>query len=731
MDGTLRDESLKLEKIDEDYIAQLVDESWRRADTQRETSIENDRLFEDNWRQLTRPDATGPWDNSANFHVPLSLTYGKATFARLWQLFSNPAGFFEVQSRQEAFRDKEPQIKNFMNWVLNHYANSKLGVKGELKRWLWDVVLRGDGYFKVYWKKEEFTYKDVEQVLETEEETIFSPESPTGRVNIRTKVIEREVEKTDVCETPQLRRVLREDVVMPAGYSDPQEAPFVVNRVFMTDEQMKAKVEAKTFNREAVEASITAKQDIYNVGDTSSAIKGDRLVIDGFNQRSELDYEHVILEYYGPAFISKDVDPTEDQQDLDKRQAQIVAWVHHGTRRVLGWTYLHRVSPGGLRPLFKADFMTFPDRQTGVGIAELTFDANRHVDALFNLRFDNGTLASIPMFAYRHSSNSLKPTVMRMRPGAGIPVDDINDIKQFQFPFLANFGLQEEQNITNYAERLLSISDIQLGRAPAKVGALRNATGSSLLENQAGIQLEIHFDNIASCISKALQFLFRLCRERMPESLFFRVTGELGQPIFGKVSREDLKGEYDFDIQVDILSQSEIQKQQQATLMLQTLLNPAGTQTGIVTPDNIYNLYKNFLRAYKVPRVTDFISTPPNYQGPAITTLERIARIMLGVLNGLEETVRFDENHEEALRELQSFEDSDNFALLTQPVQVAAYAALKAQHEKLLQAQQAGLPPNVSGMQVPRDGLAALSGSVQPDQGTLGAPMGEVNGPVY
>lgn len=733
-EASLRDKSLSFETIDEDYISLKVDEMWREADDTRERSMENDRLFEDNWRNLTSPDATGPWDSSANFHVPLSLTYGKAIFARLWQLFSNPAGFFDVNSRQELFRDREGNIKNFMNWVLNHYSNSKFGCRQELKRWLWDVVFRGDGYFKVYWKREEFTYKDVENVLETEEELIFSPESPTGRTNIKTKVVEREVEKTEVLETPQIRRVAREDVAMPSGYHDPQEAPFVVTRVYMSDDDMKQKVANGTFNKENVEASMQAKQDVYSQSDTSSSIKADRLNIDGFNEKSPLNDMHIILEYYGPAFISKSVDVSDDEQDVEKREAQIVAWIHKGTRKVLGWTYLHRISPGGYRPIFKADYIMFPDRQTGVGVAELTYDMNRHVDALFNLRFDNGTLASIPMFAYRQSSSSLKPAQMRLRPGSGIPVDDVNDIKQFQFPFLTSFGYQEEQALTGYAEKLLATDDIQLGRAPAKVGALRTGTGSNILANAAGVQLEIHFDNIAWAMSRMLQFLFRLCRERMPSSLYFRVTGERGEPIFGKVSREDLKGEYDFEIAVDILSQTATEKQQQATLMLQTLLNPAGTQTGIVQPENIYNLYKNFLKAYKVGRVDDYLTKPQGYKGPSLTTMERIARIVLGVFEGLENTVRLEEDHEAALQELQSFEDSDNFALLFKPQQVAAYAALKAAHESQLQAQQAGLPPNVAGMQVPRDGLAALSGApqgAQPDMGTLGAPTGEVNGPVF
>ncbi len=285
---------------------------------------------------------------------------------------------------------------------------------------------------------------------------------------------------------------------------------------------------------------------------------------------------------------------------------EIVAWVHKATKRVLGWTYLHRISPGGIRPIFKGDFVKFPDRQNGVGVAELIYEEQRYDQAVTNMRIDNGTLASIPMFAYRQSSG-LKPQTMRVRPGHGIPVDDVNDMKVFQFPFLQGFGYQESALMESKAEGLLAISEIQLGRAPDKVGALRNATGSNLLASESGIQLEIHFDRVARCINRLLQFLFRLSRERMPHTLYYRVTGERGEPIFGKVNREDLKGEYDFKISVDILGQSQLEKQQQSVLLMQTLMNPAFSQTGVVTPDNFYNLAKNFLKAHRLGRIDDYI----------------------------------------------------------------------------------------------------------------------------
>jgi len=730
-----RDQTLPDSQIDEEYVSRIARETWQQSEVERNEYLNRRQAYEASWRQLDNPDFTGPWENAANFHVPVALTYGKAAHARLWQLFSNQNGFFNVEARQEVFRDKEVKIKQFMDWVWENWANSKIGCRREMDRWLWDIVLSGSGFLKCYWKKEVRRYMGVETVIEQSQELTFDPASLTGvQTDYKTKAVQKNVETEEILETPQVRRILFEDIVMPIGAPDPQESHHVVTRVYMTDDDLKAKVAQGIFFEGAVQDSITARQNIYMVGDQGNQLKQERVDIDGFSvngTRSDINDRHVILEYYGPAFVEHQVnDVYEAAQDLSRSKQEIVAWVHWETRRVLGWTYLSRISPSGLRPIFKADFISFPDRTQGVGVSEVLYDIGRNIDAIYNMRVDNGTLASIPMFAYRASS-SLKPSLMRIRPGTGIPVDDVNDLRQFQFPFLSGFGYQEEAQLTGYAEKMLAVSELNLGRAPEKVGALRNATGSNLIASESGIQLEIHFDRIAHTLSRVLQFMFQLCRERMPEKLFFRVTGDTGKPIFGQVNRDDLMGEYDFRISVDILGQSQLEKQQQAVMMMQTLMNPMFTQTGTVTPSNIYNLGKNFLKAYRVGRVDDYLTPPPDYQGPSISPLERIARIMLGVTDGLEQTVRLQDNHEEALAAYQAFQDSDNYGLLTQPAQIAALQGLIQKTQQMLAAQQAGGNPNLAGMQVPRGGFGAVGTPIGGGGESLSPQqMGVPNGPV-
>ena len=67
-------------------------------------------------------------------------------------------------------------------------------------------------------------------------------------------------------------------------------------------------------------------------------------------------------------------------------------------------------------------------------------------------------------------------------------------------PFLQNFGYQEEERLIGYAERTLSISDLQIKGSAEKVGLFRTASGASAVQAESGIQLEIHFDRIARVV---------------------------------------------------------------------------------------------------------------------------------------------------------------------------------------------------------------------------------------
>lgn len=733
MNDSIRFKTMPLGKIDVKHVGEQIQKEWSDEDENRSEFLLRKEQFTSNWRDLSPQDIQGPWENSSNFHVPISLFYGKAIHARLWQIFADQNSFFGVKARKEVFQDQEGTVQNFMRFILNDFCNGKVGVREVFDAALWESVFDGSAYLKVYWQRDEHEYVEVVNATDVNEETVFDQENLTGRVNYKTKMYEKEEVRTEVVETPHIKRCLPEDIILPRGFDDPQTAPWATHRIPMTSDELKSRAREGKFDKNVVSECLANHRAF--VDNQSKNLKRERMLEDGVTDPDGyFDQFHSVLERYGRIYVKKEIEGNESEE-IEEVAQECVVWVHQATGKVLGWTYLYRISPSGIRPLFKWDFIKFPDRNSGVGVAEVLAPIQQAIDAVYNLRQDNGIMASTP-FGFYKSASGLKPDRYRIQPGEFIPVDNPQtDVKVVQMPFLNGFGYQEEDRLIGYAERLLSISDLQIRGQTDKVGMFRTASGASAVQSESGIQLEIHFDRIARTMSKMLQCLFRLCRERIPSDFYYRITGEEGKPIFGKVNRDDLRGEYDFEINIDVLSQGKIEAQQSATLLMQTLLNPAFMQTGVVGPDNLYHLAKNFLLKNRVKRIDQFISPPPQYQGEPITPEERLFRITVGQFNNppIEETVRLSDNHEKALQTYESFKQSDQFGLWNDPAQMQALHRLEQKHQQYLLAAQAGGNPNMAGMQTPREGMAPLQpvqAGAPVDQGTLGAPMGTANGPV-
>lgn len=744
-----RDKTMPVATIDEKFY---VEHAERVLSEFQETHVDYFRE-RDMWlsaaRDLRHQWEEGPFENNSDIHIPFIFTMAKAIHARLYEAFGQSQGFYSVEARNGAYEERENTIKYFMDYYLSKVTNRGDGFKPFLDRFLDDLSYEGTAIGKLTWDIWEYKYKDVEYETVTEEqEEIFVDEA--GDIQRQTIPVTRiEVKDKDVEVTksaPRIGAIDLGDFKMPPGHCSPNMAPWCSHEIYMTDEQMKEKARQGKWDEDAVEEAITHRtvqdtnQNDRDVGKRSKDSVGQ---LEGISNHSSshqsVRYDtlnHEIVEFYTKAYVKKEVSDG-DMDDVNERQEEIVFWYHKASRIMLGWTYLHRIAPDGKRPFFKADFIPARQRAFGIGIGELLYSLNMYMDAMHQLKMDNGLLASLQFGVYRASS-PLKPDTFRIEPGELVPVEDPNDVNFTSFPYLGTFGQEEEAALRNYATELLPVNDVILGNLGQKgvAGALRNATGASFVDRQSNIQLNPHLDRIALPISNLLNAVFVMCRERMPNQMFFRVTGEDGSPVFGEVSRQDLMGDYDFNIEVDIMGASEAEKQQRATLMMQTLLNPTWMQLGLVTPENYYEVLKQYLTAHNVKRLHKYITKPMQYQGPVLTTNERLFRIASGLYDHprIEDTVRLEEDHNSAIAEIDAFMESDLFGAIQDPKALAALQSLYSRHQQMLQVMNNPNPvANASGTQMPNQGgLPALeAGGDMVGQGSLATPEGEVNGPVF
>lgn len=742
-----RDETLRLSKIDTFYLEKLIEDQLEGFKQSHQDFFDQRRDWMLALRDLRYQYREGYFDQASDLHVPYTLIMSKAMHARIFQIFSQQ-NFFSVESNNVAFREREEMVTWFMNWVLAKWVNRGRGKSDAMDAWIRDILDEGSGVLKLGFDRWQHTFIDVD--LEIEEMPIpdifASPEDIEVEQGTQVKTRIKNVKKTLNQAAPRMGVVSLDDFMMPAGCLNVQESPWVAHRVFLSDDDLKLRVQQGKFDEDVATEALDRRR---SPADTKSEERGDirqrMRELEGVARESDQSRNihdlgtHTIIEWYGKAYVEKEVD-NEVHTDVDKLPEEIVVWYHADIKKVIGWTYLHRISPSGKRPFYKADFMPSKERAFGIGIGELLWSLNNHIDAVHNLKLDNGVLASLQFGVYR-SGSTFKPDTFRIRPGDMIPVEDVSDFKFVNIPYLGQFGENEELTLTGYGEKLLAINDINLGNLTGKgvAGALRNATGASFVDRQANIQLHPHLDRIARELKAFLSDLFILCRSRMDEQLYFRVTGEDGKKIFGDISREDLRGDFDFSIAVDLAASSEAERQQRVTLMLQTLLNPTLMQLGLVQPTNLYEVVKEYLVRHQVRNPDTFLSKPPQYVGPSLTPEQRIFKILMGQFDDppIEQTVRPEENHALALATYDRFKETDLFGAFKRP-QLAAFQALVQAHQKFEAMLAGGMTgvPNMSGTQMPgTGGLPGLGPTGVPaadasEGGPLGSPLGEPNGPV-
>jgi len=94
---------------------------------------------------------------------------------------------------------------------------------------------------------------------------------------------------------------------------------------------------------------------------------------------------------------------------------------------------------------------------------------------------------------------------------------------------------------------------------------------------------------------------------------------------------EDINGRFHFDFQATMLQANPQVMQQISLTLMQALVSPLLLQMGIITPEQIYNIVVDFLKAHKHQDVQRFVQKPPTLlAGPKITAEQALTMLAQG-----------------------------------------------------------------------------------------------------
>lgn len=701
--------------------------------------------WEDAYYNRTQ-EKTFPWEGASNFHVPLVMTGVETYKPRLVESVLGQTPPILAIPTTAAGEDRRLTVETVLNWQVQ----SQLKLDNTVTQSAHLFLQPGLAVAKTSWKVSRVRRKmvrefppqtalsdifqslfgtdaprELEQVGEQSWRGVI-PTSPQGGndldVLVKIKVLEDGVQvlvdREEVTEGPAVDLIDPTDLIAPVkGGHEIAELPWVQHRLWMTEDDLRRKVLQGRFYQDSVERMLNAGPS-----------HGDQPAMDSTGYRQSQDQAEGVTGQ-GPSNVRRtQFEILEDYRrydiDGDGLDEEVIVWASpHLQDAILGWDYLDNVYAHGRRPIRVARFFPVPFRFYGLPFAEMVKGIQDEINTIHNQRVDSGTIANLP-FGFVRSSSTLPPIQQKLRPGEFIEIDNPQqDVLIPKFNVSPSFGSGEEAVLQQYFERLSGLTDLSFGRQPNRVGATRTARGTQTLLSEAGLRGKIAIQAFQRFWTGIFEDILALDQEYLPPRQEFRVTGRRPAVIRVK-DRTEIRGAFDLRLASTSESLNRDRIRDDATILLQAVLNPSLIQIGLVGKKGVRRVVQDLLKAYgKDP---DFYLEPDE---PVRSPVEELMMFTVGqsVSPVMGENFQAHvQSHQQALQD--PLVPPEAKKLLKQHLQETFQLMQSAQLAQSLQRQQGPQGQRPQGAQSPNAAQGALpQGPQQPvtaSQGAVGLPGG-------
>ena len=413
--------------------------------------------------------------------------------------------------------------------------------------------------------------------------------------------------------------------------------------------------------------------------------------------------------------------------DGDGFEEEVVYWFLKEAQVLLRARYLTEVYPTVpmRRPFSMAKYIPVNGQFYAIGLIELMESGYDIIKKTFDQMIDSGDLTNTPWGFYRPMSG-IRPEIMRMGPGDLYPTNSPKD--DVYYPTLpqgmASFGHNIITMVSQILDQATLVGQLQLGGVPqGKSSALRTTSNMQTLLQQGDARPERVLRRFFVGLTEIWQQFHELNQVFLPKEKKFRISTAVTKdkdPYVTVSNREDIAGRFSFEFGASILNTNRALATSALQDMLGMLVNPLLFQLGIVTPQNVYTLLSDTIKA-RGQEPEKYITSPNNdpfASGPKISVEDAIMAIM----NGVFPSGSAMEPLEVHLQKLQEFvSDPNNIEAFT-PEQVkmlSGYSAQRIQEMQQMMAQQQ-MMQNAVAMQSQigggQEGKGGKSGP--PSQGT-------------
>jgi hypothetical protein len=520
----------------------------------------------------------GPWPNSSNLHVqmPYWLIDSYAT-----RLTSGLLGQVPLVVGHFVEDDDAEVAQNAADLVKWHFEPKRMNLRDRWHRMSKIRCIHGRAVGTVHWARDEFSYRtrmpyemDENGVPKRDEDGNLIESDDPVKTSVRTTQVKYDGPILVPHEWEDVIEPFEGTNLQPVTEANPQGADWVGIRsweslgliwkkrggsyAYIKDDEERADwVEEAPSQDRSGGAISSSNQSPAKLRDRVEGRNRNRSNADR-STRTRQNPEFEIITWFMP-------------WEIDGEDVECVFFWCVEPERLLGAFPLSDIQWHNRRPLIEIDFQTLGNRRLSMGIPEIVGDLSAELDTIHNMRMDVGFATNMPFFFYSASS-TINPERIVLRPGKGIPVDDVRDVQFPQMQNVTSFYHQEEQLLYSLVERVLGVTDLFLGVSPTKGAAARHATGFVGTQQEAMARTEEIMSGDAIAFSNLCHLVYEAEIQYGPDERILRLQGREG-PLTQRLSRDELwfRGEYDIALGANHGLYSSMLRQQQAQMLTQQI----------------------------------------------------------------------------------------------------------------------------------------------------------------
>jgi hypothetical protein len=369
---------------------------------------------------------------ASNVTVPLSRIYCDTLIAREMQAIFSITPHWMGQELNRKFADNVKTMERWLDWNREHVWNQRRVVKCLVQ----ETVKLGTSVLYNGWRDEiKYRYDDkTKQTL------------PTGRVY-----------------GPYPQWVSINDWIIPRGYAEVNEAPYVAHRLRFSWERL----------RQLAHSDYIENLDVLR-GTTSEPTEFDRTKEDAVAGDYFTDDRFSLYELWS-VWFSRDFDgdgwPEEYVMLLNLEKQSI-----------------HRLKsnpfPSQMRPFVVTRFIEQEGDFYGIGIPEMVEQLQDESSTIHNQRRDRAHLSNIVTWIAGAANHGIENAI---RPSSGkvIKVMDITQIREMRPSTNVTIDVYEESSVNALADRTVGVSELNDGRMTSPVGRAAATTVMAMLQEGA------------------------------------------------------------------------------------------------------------------------------------------------------------------------------------------------------------------------------------------------------